>query len=128
MSHREDLKHLSITATIILALIILSLALPLVVFLWETMKDPYLLSYNITYKPIDLENVEVNITLTYKGHIKLTHYTMTIYGKTLDFGDITRGTYTKTLTLSTQELTGNKIVTISFKVAGLYKFTITSNG
>jgi len=124
---KSSLRFISTVVVIISGLIVIGLATPLAVFLWETMKDPNLLSYNVTYKPVSASEVEVNITLSYKGHIVLKDFTMHIYGQELDFGDIGNGVYTRSIVVSPGQLSDTG-VSVGFKVAGLYGFNITSRG
>lgn len=124
---RSSLQFISAVVVVVSGLIVIGLAAPLALFLWETMKDPNLISYNVTYRVVNASEVEVNITLSYRGHVVLKDFTMNVYGHDVYFGDVVGGVYVKSMMVSPQKLIDNN-VSVSFKVAGLYGFTVTSGG
>lgn len=124
---RSSLQFISAVVVVVSGLIVIGLAAPLAVFLWETMKDSNLISYNVTYTAVNASGVEVNITLSYRGHVVLKDFTMHVYGHDLYFGDVVNGVYMRSIVVSPEQLTDNG-VSVSFKAAGLYGFTITTEG
>lgn len=118
-----------VSAVIILAsmLVLLAVSMPLGVFLWEAARDPNLLSYNSTFRVTGPDSVIVNVTVSYRGHIVLKDFRMHVYGRELNFEDLTRGVYVKSIIVSPRDLNESS-VTVGFKVAGLYGFIFYIGG
>jgi len=112
---------------VVLTLIVLATLTPLAIFLVETTQDPNILSiteFNI--RQLGENQLELIITISYNGSIPLKDFTLKILNKTIEYGDIVRGNYTRSIIVSADRLQGLelKIEEYSFKIAGLYRVSI----
>lgn len=123
----ESLRFLSSILLLAGVLILVATTLPLTIFFWESARDPSLVSFNTTYMQVNNTHVVVNVTLTYKGHIPLKNFKMTIYGKSLDFGDVDKGVYTETIIVNSSQLE-NRTTSVTFSIGGLYSYSQVSRG
>ncbi len=101
---------------------------PLIVFAVESLSNPEELK--IVYGPIKIINtthVELPVTIVYNGSVLLADFQLTISGKKILFGDISRGNHTKTIIISLEEAR-NITIGYEFKIARIYEVEINITG
>lgn len=124
---RSGLGFASSVILLVSSLIFVVLAFPLAVFVVESARDSNLIQYNATYTFMGGDAVNVTVTLTYRGHVPLDHFTVEVYGGRFEFDHVTAGVYEESLILTSRSLSESS-VEIGFRVAGLYSFTLSGGG
>jgi len=105
------------------ALLVLALLSPLIVFLMEAQRNPEGFMYvKATARPLNGTHVEVTVAVLYSGTVPLRDFAVTLNGRELAVGDVSRGNNTRVVVLGAGELGGGplRITALSYRVAGLY--------
>lgn len=110
-------------------LVLSSLLIPAAIFVYELVSKPDLIDLKTSYEQLNETSIKLVFSVTYRGTVPLSDVRIEILNKTLYFGDLPKNTtLTKYVVLSVGTLPEHPEVSMSLKIAGIYRLELRMRG
>lgn len=110
-------------------LVLSGLVTPAVVFVSELVNRPNLIDLKTSYEQLNETFVKLVFSITYRGTVPLSDVKLEVLNETLYFGDLSKNiTLTRHLILDASSLPEHLEVSISLRIAGIYRLELRVKG